>query len=213
MKILITAGPTREFIDPVRFISNPSTGKLGYMLAKKANDLGHSVTLITGPACLKLPKVKNIIPVLSAQDMFNAVMKNFPLNDVLIMNAAVSDWRPAKKVFGKLKKKSAWNLRLIPNPDILKKVSCIKKETQIVVGFALESSHLLENGWKKLKEKKMDIIIVNDISYFGDGNKKSRVFILFPDKQIENCTGFTKNRLSIIIFERIKTLYEQKINM
>ncbi|MCL5674569.1 MAG: phosphopantothenoylcysteine decarboxylase [Candidatus Omnitrophica bacterium] len=210
MKILITAGPTREFIDPVRFISNPATGKLGYILAKKAKDSGHSVTLISGPAYLKCPEGVKIISVLSAMDMFNAVLKNFPLNDALIMSAAVSDWGPEKKHSEKLKKKSSWNLKLVPNPDILKNITKIKKENQLVAGFALESSHLLENGWKKMKEKNMDMVIINDVSYFGQGDKKSRVFILFPDKTIENCTGFTKIRLSSIILKRIENLFEQK---
>lgn len=210
MKILITAGPTREFIDPVRFISNPATGQLGYLLAKKAKNLSYNVTLISGPTYLDYPEGVAVVPVLSALDMFNAVLKHFPSHDVLIMSAAVSDWKPQKISPEKLKKKFVWNLKLIPNPDILKKVIQIKKESQIVAGFALESSHILENGWKKLKEKNMDMIIANDVSYFGQGDKKSRIFIIFPDKTIENCTGFTKTRLSSIILDKIKTLYEQK---
>ncbi|MCL5408519.1 MAG: hypothetical protein M1135_00615 [Candidatus Omnitrophica bacterium] len=210
MKILITAGPTREFIDPVRFISNPSTGRLGYTLADKAKNLGYSVTLISGPTYLEPPKKVKFIPVLSALEMFSSVQKEFPSNDALIMSAAVSDWRLKKKYPEKLKEKSAWNLKLVPNPDILKSIAKIKKENKIIVGFALESSHILKNGWKKLQEKNMDMIIANDVSYFGEGNKNSKIFILFPDKTIEDCTGFTKEKLSSIILKKIENIFKEK---
>jgi len=137
MKILITAGPTRENLDPVRFISNPSTGKMGYLIAQEGKKRGYKIILITGPTHLKPPDGIKVVKVISAEEMKEAVLKYFPECDALIMAAAVSDWKPQIKYRKKLKRKKEWNLKLIPNPDILKEVSKIKKENQIVIGFTL----------------------------------------------------------------------------
>ncbi len=177
MKILITAGPTREYLDPVRFISNPSTGKMGYLIAQEGKRRGYKIILITGPTHLKPPDRIKVVKVTSAEEMKEAVLKYFLECDALIMAAAVSDWKPKIKYREKLKRKKEWNLKLIPNPDILKEVSKIKKENQIVIGFALETEDIEKNALKKLKEKKLDLIIGNTTDFFGEGKASRTVFI------------------------------------
>ncbi|MCD6221137.1 phosphopantothenoylcysteine decarboxylase [bacterium] len=195
MKILITAGPTREYLDPVRFISNPSTGKMGYLISEKAIKRGHKVILISGPTYLKPPDGIKIIKTISGNEMKEAVLKYFPEYDVLIMTAAVSDWKPEKKYRGKLKRKKEWNLKLIPNPDILKEVSKIKKENQIVIGFALETENIEKNALKKLKEKKLDLIIGNTTEFFGEG-KPSKVVFISKDGKVKKYKRIKKEKIA-----------------
>lgn len=164
LHLLITAGGTREYIDPVRFISNASSGKMGFALADAAAKAGHKVTLIT---TIKNSKFKSVY-VETAEQMFAAVRKYFPKCDCLIMAAAVADYTPAKK--SKLKiKKSDKNLtfRLKPTADILKWAGKNKKKNQIVAGFALEDKNLRKNAEEKLKDKKLDMIIANTPSTIG----------------------------------------------
>jgi len=209
MRILITAGPTREFLDPVRFISNPATGALGYACARRAAARGHRVTLISGPAALTPPPGITTVPVVSALDMQRAVRARFPRTDALIMTAAVSDWRPAVRANRKLKQKAAWSLRLKPNPDILKSISGARSAGQVVVGFALESTSLISQARDKMRRKQMDLVVADDTSYFGPGTPKSPVFILTPDGQVEDCRGFSKARLAAQIINRVEKLYKQ----
>jgi len=180
IKILVSAGPTREYIDPVRFISNPSTGKMGYLIAEYAKKLGFDVILISGPTYLKPPDKVKLVKIESAEEMEKAILKYFPKVDVLVMSAAVSDWRPCKKYKNKIKIKKEWNLKLVPNPDILKSVAEIKKENQKIIGFALETKNIVKNAEKKLKEKKLDLIIGNTPDFFGEG-RKSDVYFIFKD--------------------------------
>ncbi|MCM8764222.1 MAG: phosphopantothenoylcysteine decarboxylase [Candidatus Omnitrophica bacterium] len=202
MKFLITAGPTREYIDPVRFISNPATGTLGYFVAKRAKEHGHSVTVITGPCNFSEIKGIKKMQVESALEMKNAVEKKFPSFDVLIMTAAVSDWRPAKRYGKKLKIKKPWKLKLVPNPDILQSVAQIKRENQIVVGFALESDNIVKNAKEKLKKKKLDMLVANTVENFGKSTRNARILVLYPDGKIKNCSGYSKRKLaSFLIFE------------
>ena len=171
LHFLITAGGTREYIDPVRFISNASSGRMGYELAKAALKAGHKVTLIT---TVKNPQFKTqnsklkIVEVISADEMFKAVKRNFNKCDCLIMAAAVSDYTPLKKSKVKIKK-SDKNLiiKLKPTIDTLKWAGKNKKKGRIVVGFALEDRNLRENAEKKLKEKNLDMIIANTLSAIG----------------------------------------------
>ena len=161
MHFLITAGGTREYIDPVRFISNASTGKMGSALAKAASSAGHKVTLITTIDHPATQKIK-IIKVESAAEMFGAVKKHFPKCDCLIMAAAVADYTPAKLARTKVKKiTKQLTIKLKPTADILKWAGKTKKQSQIVVGFALEDKALRVNAEKKLKEKNLDMIIAN----------------------------------------------------
>jgi phosphopantothenoylcysteine synthetase/decarboxylase len=171
MRFLITAGGTREYIDPVRFISNASSGKMGFALADAALKAGHKVTLITTIKNLKF-KIENlklkIVEVTSADEMFKAVKRNFKKCDCLIMAAAVSDYTPVKKSKTKIKKsKKDLVIRLKPTVDILKWAGKNKKRGQIVIGFALEDRNLQKNAEKKLKDKNLDMIIANSSSAIG----------------------------------------------
>ncbi|HOK79444.1 MAG TPA: phosphopantothenoylcysteine decarboxylase [bacterium] len=211
MKILITAGPTREYIDPVRFISNPATGTLGYFIAKKAKEEGHSVVIVSGPC--DMPELKGVerIQIESALQMKHEVEKMFPEMDVLVMTAAVSDWRPAKKFPEKLKLKKSWTLKLVPNPDILKSVSKKKKKEQIIVGFALESNNVLENAKRKLVDKKLDILVANTVENFGKFPGRGEIFVLYSDGRIKNCTGFSKKVLASFLLKEIEQFQQRKL--
>jgi len=168
MHFLITAGGTREYIDPVRFISNASSGKMGYALALAAIKAGHKVTLISA-SDLQSPVGVDFVGVDSAAEMFAAAKKFFTRCDCLIMAAAVSDYTPIKKSKIKIKKsKSDLVIKLKPTVDILKWAGKNKKGNQIVVGFALEDKNLRKNAEKKLVEKNLDMIIANNPSAIGD---------------------------------------------
>ncbi|MDD5310172.1 MAG: phosphopantothenoylcysteine decarboxylase [Candidatus Omnitrophica bacterium] len=201
MRILITAGPTKEYIDPVRFISNSSTGFFGYQIASEAARRGHKVTLVSGPTCLTPPKGVKFVPVVSALEMKKAVEKHFPASDCLIMSAAVADYRPAAVFPRKIKKgKDRLVLRLKRNPDILSLVSQ-KKEGRVVIGFAVETADLKKNAKKKLKEKSLDYIIAaplnNKRSPFG--NRKVPVSIISGTGKAEALFSHKKNLSRIIL--------------
>ena len=164
--ILITAGPTQEPIDPVRFITNRSSGKMGYSLAQSAIDYGAKVTLISGPVNLEPPSNCNFISIKTADEMFEAVMHHINDKDVYIGTAAVSDYKPAKMQNNKIKKdgsNSPITLELEENKDILKSVSALKHRP-FVVGFAAETNDVIENAEKKLSSKDLDLIVANDVS-------------------------------------------------
>ena len=164
--ILITAGPTQEPIDPVRFITNRSSGKMGYSLAQSAIDYGAKVTLISGPVNLEPPSNCNFISIKTADEMFEAVMHHINDKDVYIGTAAVSDYKPAKMQNNKIKKdgsNSSITLELEENKDILKSVSALKHRP-FVVGFAAETNDVIENAEKKLSSKDLDLIVANDVS-------------------------------------------------
>lgn len=168
LNILITAGGTREYIDPVRFISNASSGKMGYALAHAAITAGHSVTLIAANTTLKAPNGVAVFDVVTSDDMFKAVKQAFDSCDCLIMAAAVSDYKPAASSKTKIKKdQSVLSLNLKPTQDILKWAGQHKKACQFLVGFALEDQNLLDNAAKKLKSKKLDMIVANEPSAIG----------------------------------------------
>lgn len=168
LNILITAGGTREYIDPVRFISNASTGRMGYAIARAAIKAGHRVTLITAPTTLRPPKEATVVNVVTSGDMFKAVKAAFGKCDTLIMAAAVSDYKPAASSKAKIKKEqTVFSLDLKPTTDILKWAGRNRK-SQTLVGFALEDAGvLMENAEKKLKSKKLDIIVANTPAAIG----------------------------------------------
>lgn len=164
MKILVTAGPTREKIDPVRFISNRSTGKMGYALAEAALARGCEVVLVSGPVSLSAPAGATVIRVESAAEMAEAVKREAPACDVVIMAAAVADYRPVKAAEHKLKKRSGGMLlELERTEDILACLGGAKRPGQILVGFAAETENLLENAADKLKRKNLDWIAANTV--------------------------------------------------
>lgn len=161
MQILITAGGTREYIDPVRYISNASTGRMGYALARAAIKAGHKVTLISAPTSLRTPKGAKIINVATAAEMFRAVKGNFDKTECLIMAAAVSDYTPVKSSKTKIKKSNAaLEIKLKPTKDILAWAGRNKKG-KLVIGFALEDENLKVNAEAKLKNKKLNMIVAN----------------------------------------------------
>jgi len=167
MHFLITVGGTREYIDPVRFIANASSGKMGYALACAALKAGHKVTLISA-SDLQPPVGMDFVGVESAQDMFNAVKKFFTKCDCLIMAAAVADYAPVRPAKTKIRRTPRYlTLKLKPTPDILKWAGTHKKKNQVVVGFALEDKKLRERAERKLKDKNLDMIIANRPAAIG----------------------------------------------
>jgi len=212
MKILITAGPTREAIDPVRFISNKSSGKMGYAIADVAAKRGHKVKLISGPVCLNVPRNVNAIRVVTAMEMLRAVEENFSWADVLIMAAAVADWRPSKVFSEKIKKRmKVRSIQLIRNPDILRKI-CHVKGNKIVVGFAAETRNLIKEATRKLKEKKLDMIVANDVSESRSGFEVdyNRGVLIFPDGTLKTLPVMLKKKMAFIILKEVERLYKQK---
>jgi putative hydrolases of HD superfamily len=169
MRILVTAGPTREFLDPVRFISNRSSGRMGYAIASVAAARGHTVVLVSGPVVLPAPPAVAMIRVVCAADMLKAVEEHVDSCDALIMAAAVADWRPAERSQQKLKKsRTAALLAMEPTPDILLALRP-KKGSRIHVGFAAETSDLLAEAARKLEAKGLDLIVANDVSRTDSG--------------------------------------------
>lgn len=171
-KILVTAGPTREKIDPVRFITNHSSGKMGYAIARQAMLRGAEVTLVTGSVSLTPPPFTEVVRIESAQEMFEAVTKRFEDTDIVIKAAAVADYTPAQYIDTKIKKDSGVDmssLKLERTADILKWLGEHKKPDQLVCGFSMETENVLENSRKKLKKKNADLIAANSISDAGSG--------------------------------------------
>ena len=177
-KCLISAGPTREWIDPVRFISNPSSGKMGYSLARQARDRNFEVQLISGPVSLDAPSGISIEKVETAEEMRFAMHTNFPSADLIIMCAAVCDHRPQVRRLEKIKKDVFPNeIDLVPTIDILMELGKIKKDYQILVGFAAETENWEQNAIIKMKEKNLDWIALNDVSQknIGFGSDQNEI--------------------------------------
>ena len=169
MRFLITAGPTREPIDPVRFISNRSSGKMGYAIAEAAIEAGHQVVLVSGPVCIAPPAGARVIGVTTSEEMFNAVHANLDGIDIAVLCAAVADFKPAKFSREKIKKHHGLeNIPLTPTRDILASLGKIKKNF-LLAGFAAETESLAENAKKKLREKQCDVIVGNDVSRMDTG--------------------------------------------
>lgn len=205
-KILITAGPTKEYLDPVRYISSPSSGKMGIALAKEAENRGAKVTLIHGPISLDPDISGKVIAVNTAEEMERAVFKNSDCN-IFISSAAVSDFAPRKRSSQKIKKNdSSLNIELEPTTDILKKFSQEKGKKKIIVGFAAESNDITKNAILKSKDKKLDLIVANDISLkeSGFGSNMNRATIIRKNGKKEKLPLMSKNALAGIIFDRIR---------
>ena len=205
-KILITAGATREHIDPVRFISNCSTGTMGYSIAAKAREKGFQTCLISGPTALDKPNNVEFVSVMTAREMRDEVIRRADEYDCLIMAAAVCDFRPASESPDKIKKKDGLTLELVKNPDILVEIS--QRTDLIKVGFALETGELVKNATDKLKNKKLDLIIANSIDEnndpFGTGAKGYTMI----DKEggITDIKEVTKDAMAEIMIDKIGEL-------
>lgn len=179
--ILVTAGPTREAIDPVRYISNISSGNMGYSIADAVRRRGARVILISGPTSLTSPSDVEHIGVVTAEDMLNTVINKLPEATVVIMAAAVSDFRPFEKSSSKIKKGDFITLELIKTPDILEEINK-KKEGQFIVGFAAETENLIDNAKAKLKSKYLDMIVANDVTLSGAGFEKDTNIVTIIDR-------------------------------
>jgi phosphopantothenoylcysteine decarboxylase/phosphopantothenate--cysteine ligase len=171
--VLITAGPTREKIDPVRYISNRSSGRMGYALAEAASRRGARVLLVSGPTAVVPPGAAEITRVQTAEEMRQAVLKLLPEATIVIKTAAVSDYRPKNSAQQKIKRTGPMSLELEPTTDILAEISRVKK-SQLIIGFAAETQNVLENARKKLASKSLDAIVVNDVSREGVGFDSDR---------------------------------------
>ncbi|MBI5380113.1 MAG: bifunctional phosphopantothenoylcysteine decarboxylase/phosphopantothenate--cysteine ligase CoaBC [Nitrospirae bacterium] len=187
-RVLVTAGPTREFLDPVRYLSNRSSGRMGFALAEAARERGAQVVLISGPTTLTPPAGVTYLPVITAEEMRDAVHRQFPSATVLVMAAAVADYRPAVSSSSKLKKTGQpFSLPLEPTPDVLEGVGAIKRDGQIVVGFTAETQDLEAQARDKLTRKRMDLVAANDITEAGAGfdGETNRVLFLTADGERE----------------------------
>jgi phosphopantothenoylcysteine decarboxylase/phosphopantothenate--cysteine ligase len=166
-RVIVTAGPTVEPIDPVRFVSNRSSGKMGYAIAQAARDAGAEVTLVTGPTALRAPNGVRVIPIESAEEMKDAVLAVLPEMDAVVMAAAIADYRPREVSQRKIKKRDAGSeltIRMTENPDVLKAIIAARRPKTIVVGFKAESGEATVEAERMLREKKVDLVVANDIS-------------------------------------------------
>jgi len=214
MRILITAGGTREYIDPVRFISNASSGKMGYALARAALKAGHKVTLVTAPTSQKPPSEAKLVNVETAAQMFEAVKKHFVRCDCLIMAAAVADYTPVHPAGTKIKKSSkSMSIKLKSTADILKwagkqkQLNCqrAKEKRKIVVGFALEDKAVRVRAEKKLKDKNLDMIVANTPAAIGAD--KSNVQIKIPNSSWLKIQNATKSATANKIIRLVEKLH------
>jgi len=203
--IVVTAGGTQEFIDPVRIITNRSSGKMGYALADAARDRGAKVTLITGPTLLTRPAGVEVIDVCTAEEMLQAVKQAVSRADALIMAAAVADYRPKSTAKEKIKKKDAGlTLELERTPDILSEI----KGNFVRVGFAAESENLVENATQKLRQKSLDLIVANDVTAknSGFGTDSNRVTIIGKDGKVESLPLLPKRQVADKVLDKVAKL-------
>lgn len=212
-KVVVSAGGTQEAIDPVRVIANRSSGKQGYALAQAALDLGADVTLVSAPTALEAPGGANFVLVQSAEEMKAAVLEAVKGADVLLMAAAVADFKPAKASQEKLKRaKGTPTIKLAASPDILGAVAKRKQRPEILVGFAAESQDLIENAQLKLKEKSLDLLVANDISAQDAGFEvdTNRVILLDREGGQEELPLLSKTEVAETVLERVLGLLEEK---
>lgn len=207
LPFIITAGPTREYIDPVRFLSNPSTGKMGFAIATAAARKGHPVILIAGPVTLKTPRGVQRVDVISAREMLIATkkaLKECKRDAIFVATAAVADWRPKVCAHYKLKKNAMMSvLNLVRNPDILKTV-----KARLKVGFAAETDHVLAEAQRKCRAKKLAFVVANDVteSGCGFGTDTNRVSFVYSDGRVENFPKQTKAALGTILVRTCENL-------
>jgi phosphopantothenoylcysteine decarboxylase/phosphopantothenate--cysteine ligase len=205
--ILITAGPTYENIDPVRFIGNRSSGKMGYAIAKRALEFGAEVILISGPTQEKLVHEKlKLIHIESADELFAEVQKNWITSSIGIFSAAVADYKPAEQATQKIKKNAdEMTIRLVKNPDSLRWAGSTKKSEQILIGFALETQHALENGKSKLERKNLDLIVINTLEDIGAGfgGETNKILLLDKHNKLTQFELKSKQAVAVDILEAI----------
>lgn len=212
LNILVTAAGTREPIDPVRYIGNRSSGKMGYAIAEAARDLGANVTLISGPSALTPLAGVNFFKVESARDMRRLVLENFPESQIVIKAAAVADYRVKNVADHKIKKNDEeLTLVLEKNPDILKELGQKKQKGQVLVGFAAETQNLIQYAQSKLEKKNLDMIVANDVSkpQAGFNVDTNLIKLLKRDGSIEELPLMSKKDLAYIILNHVMKIYQQ----
>ena len=212
LKVLVTAAGTREPIDPVRFVGNRSSGKMGYAIAEAARDLGANVTLISGPSALPPLAGVNFFKVESARDMRRLVLENFPESQIVIKAAAVADYRVKNVADHKIKKNDEeLTLVLEKNPDILKELGQKKQKGQVLVGFAAETQNLIQYAQSKLEKKNLDMIVANDVSkpQAGFNVDTNLIKLLKRDGSIEELPLMSKKDLAYIILNHVMKIYRQ----
>jgi len=208
MTVLVTAGPTVEDLDPVRFVSNRSTGRMGYRLAEAARDRGAVVTLVSGPTALPPPSSIETVPVRSAEQMKEAVLARAEAQQVIVMAAAVSDYRPAATLPSKLKKQAGGlTLDLVRTPDILHALGQ-GKGSRLLVGFAAETEDLVDNARRKLREKGLDLVVANDVSAPGTGfaSEHNQAVLIDAGGGEQELPRLTKRELADRIWDRVVAL-------
>jgi phosphopantothenoylcysteine decarboxylase / phosphopantothenate---cysteine ligase len=213
VRFVVTAGPTREPIDPVRYLSNRSSGKMGYAIAEAAAEAGHNVALISGPVNLAAPKGAKLVSVLTSDEMHDAVHSHLKGTDVVVMCAAVADYKPAKVSAHKIKKQNeTLSLELIPTRDIL--ASLGQKDRQfLLVGFAAETNDLEENARKKLREKNCDMIVANDVSekHSGMESNENEVTVLFRNGENKKISRAPKKSIAGELVKIISNMREKSL--
>jgi phosphopantothenoylcysteine decarboxylase / phosphopantothenate---cysteine ligase len=213
LRILVTAGATLEPLDPVRYMSNRSSGKMGYALARAARTRGAKVTLVSGPTALKPPRDVTLSRVKTAEEMREIVLAECRQHDVIIKAAAVLDWRPKKTAEHKIKKgRGVQTLELVENPDILAELGCNRGNSRcLLVGFAAETQDLLANAQEKLKKKNLDLIVVNDVSREDAGFEAdtNAVKIVYRDGGMEELPLMPKEEVANQLLDRIMALWEK----
>ena len=210
--VLVTAGPTREFLDPVRFLSNRSSGKMGYELAEEALRRGAEVILVSGPTHLFPPPKAKLIKVQTAQEMKKQVLKHSALAKIIIMAAAVSDFRFVRSFTQKIQKEKLGDkVQIAPTEDILRGLGQ-KKGKRILVGFAAETENVVKNAAKKMREKKLDLVVANDVSAEGIGFESdyNQVLIISPDGKTIETERMSKLEISRLILDRIEEILGKK---
>ena len=206
LKVLITAGATRERLDPVRFLTNDSSGKMGFALAEAARDRGAEVTVVCGSVSVPVPHNTEIIRIESAENLLETMSEQAPLQDIIIQAAAVADYRPLCKADQKIKKKKGQEmiLTLVENPDVAREVGKMKKPGQTLVGFAAETNRVQENAKEKLDKKNLDLIVANDVTMAGAGfNTDTNIATLISKKGISEYPLMSKRKLADIILDTV----------
>ncbi|MBI5570275.1 MAG: bifunctional phosphopantothenoylcysteine decarboxylase/phosphopantothenate--cysteine ligase CoaBC [Desulfomonile tiedjei] len=214
-RILVTAGPTEEPLDPVRFITNRSSGKMGVAVADRAAARGATVTLVAGPLKVVPPARVRHVPVRTAREMYDRVIEYFPDVDVVVKAAAVADFRPALEKTGKMKKDEVGSsIELLKNPDIVKQLGETKRKDQIVVGFAAETHDARAHGTAKLREKHLDMLVLNDVSKPGAGFDYDTNIVTFLHRsgEEEDFGVLPKERVADLILDRVLRLRKQAID-
>ncbi|MGN0887374.1 MAG: phosphopantothenoylcysteine decarboxylase [Kiritimatiellia bacterium] len=225
LHFIVTAGPTREYLDPVRFLSNPSTGRMGFAVARAARRAGHDVTLIAGPVALKTPKGVTRVDVVSARDMLAAVQRVLVSSPAgrpvcLVMTAAVADWRPADCAARKLKKgEMSGTLKLVRNPDILKTLNAALARTPfpaplVRIGFAAETGAPTAEAARKCREKGLNLVVGNDVTAkgCGFGTTTNRVTFVHPDGTVEPLPLMSKDAVARRIVSFCASCAESHLN-